>query len=338
MKKLKVGVVGLGFMGKMHFDVYSNNPLSEVKFICDTDKKKLAGDWSAIGGNIKGAGGKKLDLSKIRMTADFAELLKSDLDIIDVCLPTYLHSKFAVAALKAGKNCFCEKPVGIDIADAKKIASAAAKARRTLQVGQCIRFWPEYAALKELVARRIYGRVKAATFTRLSPTPTWSWSNWLMDAKKSGAAALDLHIHDTDFVNYVFGMPNAVTSRGSSLMTKGVDHIVTNYEYGNGAVIMAEGGWMGKPAFPFRMTFQAHFEKASVEFSHNGFKAYLPGGKVVDLPRKAGDGYSLELDYFLKCIAAGKKPQVVTPADAVEAVEICMAEIKSVKTGRTISL
>ncbi len=334
---LKVGVVGLGFMGKMHFDTYRANPETEVTFIFDLDKKKLEGDWSSIGGNIA-TGDEAVDLSGITLTDNYDELLNGDLDIIDICLPTFSHAEYAIKALDAGKHVFLEKPMSNTVEDAKNIAEAAKKAGKKLQIGQCIRFWPEYEALKKIIDEKIYGEVKSAVFTRLSPCPTWSWSGWLMDPEKSGAAALDLHIHDTDFVNFVFGRPKSVTSRGSSLMTTGFDHIITSYNYGDGRLVSAEGGWMGMPAFPFRMEFQVMLEEASIEFNANGFKAYTRDGETVELDKPDGDGYSREIQYFVDCINNDTEPEIVTAEDAIEAVEICLAEIESAKTGKEVSL
>lgn len=329
---LKVGIAGLGFMGKMHFDVYTANPGSEVKCIFDLDKKKIAGDWSAIGGNIA-TGDDAVDLSGIVLTDNYDELLTSDLDIIDICLPTFLHAEYAVKALEAGRNVFLEKPVSNTLEGAEKVAAAAKASGMKLQVGHCIRFWPEFAALKKIIDEKTYGEVKVATFTRLSPCPTWSWSGWILEPEKSGSAALDLHIHDTDFVNSVFGRPQSVTSYGSSLMTDGVDHIMTHYNYGDGRLITAEGGWMGKPAFPFRMEFHVMCETASIEFNGSGFNAYTSDGGTVALEKTEGDGYSRELHYFMDCINNDTEPETVTAEDAVEAVRICMAEIESAQAG-----
>ena len=123
------------------------------------------------------------------------------------------------------------------------MVAAAKQARRRLFVAQCIRFWPAYATARDIIRSRKHGKVRSAVFTRLSATPTWSWKQWLHDPRKSGSAALDLHIHDSDYILYVFGKPKSVFSRGCGSPQKGFEHIVTTYDYGRSSLIMAEGAW-----------------------------------------------------------------------------------------------
>ncbi|MHC4157337.1 MAG: Gfo/Idh/MocA family protein, partial [Planctomycetota bacterium] len=116
-----------------------------------------------------------------------------------------------------------------------------------LQIGHCLRFWPEYARAKEIVAGGEYGRVVSATFQRLGSAPTWAWDGWIADEQRSGGMALDLHIHDTDFVQHVFGMPNAVRSFGANSEQGQLIHIITEYFYEDGKVATAEGSWAMMP-------------------------------------------------------------------------------------------
>ena len=338
--KVRVGVVGIGFMGKMHFGVYKANPKSQVAAIADIDGKKLSGDWSAIGGNIGDASAKAVDLSGISKYSNALELINDpDVDLVDITLPTYLHSKYAIAALQAGKHVLCEKPIADNVADAKKMVAAAAKAKGRFMVAQCIRFWPEYAWAKEhVVAGREYGKVLSASFRRLSGTPVWSWTNWLMDAKKSGSAAVDLHIHDVDYVRYLFGEPRAVWALGvvGAVSKGGVDHIVAQYRYPGVRQVTAEGGWAMASGFGFEMSFILVCERATVVYNCTKSPAlavHLQDGGTVVPPVAAGDGYSREMDYFLDCIIEDRPPEVVTGAEGLKSLALALAEVKSVKAG-----
>jgi predicted dehydrogenase len=231
--------------------------------------------------------------------------------------------------------------MGLSIAQCTRMMDAAKKARRKLFIAHCIRFWPEYAVLKKIIDSKRYGKVLSANFWRKSLTPTWSWDGWLMDGKRSGGAVLDLHIHDTDYVNYVFGIPKSVRSTGvvGAVSKGGVDHIITQYEYPRGPQVTAEGGWAMAPGFGFVMGFCVVTEKATIEYD---CKAGVPltvhtnKGKTLTPKVPAGDGYSAELKHFVGCIAKGKKSDVVTTKDARNAVAVCLAETKSVKTGKAI--
>jgi 1,5-anhydro-D-fructose reductase (1,5-anhydro-D-mannitol-forming) len=336
---VRIGILGLGFMGKMHFDTYRRLNGAKVAAICDVDAKKRSGDWSGIAGNI-GAAGKKVNLRGIKLYAR-AEAMLADpgIDVADITLPTYLHARYAVLAFKAGKHVICEKPLALNSRDAAKIVAAAARARRKLFTGHCIRYWPHYAVARAIVRGRKYGKVLSACFRRFSPKPTWSWTNWLLDSKKSGLAALDLHIHDADFVQYVFGKPAYVTSAGSGLKANGLDHIVTSYGYGkNGqTLVSAEGGWGYAPGYPFNMSFTISMERATLHCPPDLQMALYPvkgGAKKVSVP--AGDGYGHELKDFVQCLARGRQSQVVTPESALRSVKLIEHEVKSVRTGQRV--
>jgi len=341
---VKVGILGVGFMGTMHFNTYRAYRRAKVVALSDVDPKKLAGDWSSIAGNIEDARMAAVDLSGISPYAKPADLFKdASVDVVDITLPTYLHAKYAVAALKAGKHVICEKPMALTLADCDKMIAAAKAARRQLMIAHCIRFWPEYQVLKQIIDSKEYGKALSATFWRKSLTPTWSWEGWLMAEQRSGGAVVDLHIHDTDFVNYLFGVPKAVYSRGvvGAVTKSAVDHVVTHYVYERGPVVVAEGGWAMAPGFGFTHGFCVVLQKATVE--HDG-KTGTPltvhplEGKSFK-PRVAkGDGYIGELRYFIDCIASGKKPTLVTTRDARNALKVCLAEARSVKTGKAVAI
>lgn len=339
---VKVGLLGIGFMGKMHFNTYNAYRGSKVVALSDLDAAKLAGDWSKIAGNIEDARAAKVDLSGLKLYAEPAEMFRDpEVDVVDITLPTYLHAKYAVAALEAGKHVICEKPMAISLAECGQMLAAARAAGRLLFVAHCIRFWPEYKVLKQLIASGRYGKVLSASFWRKSSTPRWSWDNWLLDPARSGSAIVDLHIHDTDYVSYVFGLPAAVYASGAigAVSNNGVDAVVTHYVYPGGPHVTAEGNWALAPGFGFTHGFCVVLEKATIEMD-------LKGGKPLTIHPLKGksrtprvpkdDGYVAELKHFVGCIAAGRPSDVVTAEDARAALTICLAEEESVRTGQAV--
>ena len=336
----KVGIIGLGFMGKMHFRCYQALDGVQVVAICDTDKAKFE-DTGGMAGNIEGAEA-PLDLSGIGLYDDFDKMLaEADLDAVSITLPTYMHREYATKALNAGVNTLCEKPLALNAEDAQQIVAAAKKAGKLLQTGHCIRFWPEYARTKEIIDSGEYGKVLAATFQRLSLTPTWSWNNWLMDASKSGSAALDLHIHDSDFVQYVFGMPKAVFSRAAGGPAQEFDHIVTQYVYEGDCVVTAEGGWAMTPGFGFEMSFNIMLEKATISYDctrQPAFKVAPAAGEAFTPEIASGDGYSNEIAHFVKAVRGEKVPEIITPAQSVDSLKLVLAEKQSAASGQLVRL
>ena len=341
---VKVGVLGVGFMGKMHFNTYNAYKRCKVVALADHDPRKLAGDWSTIGGNIADKRAAPVDLSGLRLYSPPAELFKDpEVEVADITLPTFSHAKYAVAALEAGKHVICEKPMATSLAEADRMMAAARAAKRHLFIAHCIRFWPDYKVLRQVIAGGRYGKVLSATFWRKSLTPTWSWDNWLLDAKRSGSALVDLHIHDTDYINYVFGVPKAVCSSGviGAVSKGGVDAVVTHYIYPRGPHVVAEGTWALAPGFGFTHGFCVVLEKATVEMDCRSGKpltVHPLKGKTVTPTLPKDDGYVAELRHFVDCIAAGRESDVVTAHDARNALAVCLAEGKSVVSGRTVTV
>src|SRR3954454_3400097 len=113
-------------------------------------------------------------MANVRATKDFAELLNDDsIELIDVCSPTMCHAEHVIAALRAGKHVICEKPLARTVQLAKEIVEATAKARTFAMPAMCLRFWPEWAWLKNAVTSGVYGKVLSARFRRVAEPPTW---------------------------------------------------------------------------------------------------------------------------------------------------------------------
>ncbi|MBR3934815.1 MAG: Gfo/Idh/MocA family oxidoreductase [Clostridia bacterium] len=156
---LKVGIIGCGFMGTMHANCYKNIEGVEIAALADLREecaKELAKGTNAV------------------IYSEGYDLIENaDLDIIDICLPTYLHSEYAIKAMEKVKYLFVEKPVSLTNQQADAMLSKANETGCNVQIGQVIRFWDEYVKLKEIIDSGIYGKVINANFRRISPIPTW---------------------------------------------------------------------------------------------------------------------------------------------------------------------
>lgn len=345
MKKVGIGLVGLGFMGTTHWGIYKGLKKAQIVALADVDAAKRKGDVSAVVGNLGDGTGSGYDLKGVNVYADAMELVKDPaVDIVDICVPTPYHADIVVAALKAGKHVFCEKPLCRTAAEAKKIVAAVKAAKTFFNLGLCVRAWPEYRHAYEYFKSGKAGKMKSATFKRISPSVDGnSWKNWYMDGALSGGALLDLHVHDADEVNYFFGCPKAVTAVGANVVSKGgTDHVVATYDFGNGALVMAEGGWAPAKGTPFEMSFTIVCEKATLKLDAAGYKIYPVKGKPIapKVDVKAGPtGWHQELAYFVDCVAKGVRPDKYQTIESVEqTMKIVFAEEKSVKTRKTVRL
>jgi predicted dehydrogenase len=205
----------------------------------------------------------------------------------------------------------------------------------------CLRFWPEWAWLKQAIADGRYGKVLAARFRRVAEPPGWG-KNTFFNGADSGGGLFDLHVHDTDFVQFCFGKPRSVFSTGYTKISGAIDHVVTQYDVASGAIVHAEGAWAMTPGFGFNMSYTVNFERATADYDIARGKESLrvaeegQGSKVITC--EGSDGYVGELKHFVECARAGKAPTVVTAADGLASVEICEAEERSVKERCIITL
>ena len=328
---MNIGIIGLGMMGRTHYEAYQEIG-ANVAAVADQDPKRAAGDLAGTGGNVLQGGLAHLPMDRIKGTTDAAELIAMrDLDIVDVCVPTTQHVDVVVAALRAGKNVLCEKPLARTSADAERIAAAAREATGMFMPAMCMRFWPQWVWLKQAVAERRYGKVLAATFRRVASLP----AGWYRNGAMSGGAALDLHIHDTDFIQHLFGMPRSVSSRGYPKATGEIDHLSTHFAYDDIPIVSAEGGWSLADGYGFTMQYTVNFETATADFD---FAREQPlrlskDGQTEAIDAGAGFGYAAELRYFIDCVRTGQRPTVVTADDAVRSIRIVEAEVKSARAG-----
>ena len=319
---LKVGLIGCGFMGAMHANCYRNIEGVEVVAVADIrpEKAQALAEGAAVYGDGK-------DL-----------IAKADVDIIDICLPTFLHAEYATAAMDKVKYVFVEKPVALTVAEGEAMIQKAAETGCRVQVGQVIRFWDEYVALRDMVKKNQYGRVVNANFRRISPRPDWGWNDWLLDATLSGGAAQDLHIHDMDYVLSVFGEPKTFFSVKNTLSETN-SYVNTLLRYAD-KVITVEGTWDLPACHPFEASFRVVFEKAVVEMAGGKFMLYTENGAEEIVLEKAEigsaaaggnisdlGGYYNELKYFCEKAKADAPVEQATLADGVASLKFLIKEL-----------
>ena len=330
---LKGILVGCGFMGGMHAQIYAQ--LKSVDLV------------AAVDVNVRSSADK---LKSFAIDAPVYTSLKealatTDCDFVDICLPTNLHKSNTITAIEAGKALFCEKPLARTLGDADEILAAAQTHNTAAQVGHCIRFWPEYQALAEFNHSGKGGNLLSLNLVRRVGRPGYGVGNWLNDASQSGGAALDLHIHDTDFVLSLLGKPNSFPSRVTKDFS-GPTHIFSLLDY-DGLTVSTEGGWNYPANWGFQMSFQAIYENAVLDYdSSNGKGLTICQGenkpKAMEIAKPdsgkstSGEGnisdlggYYNELLYFTNCLRDDTRPNIATLEDARASLALTLDEIES---------
>jgi predicted dehydrogenase len=334
-KKVNIAVAGLGFMGVTHLRAYRRLRNARIVAVCDTSRRPVDGVLPGVKGNLGESTSIPLGPG-VRFYEEFDALLADEeVDVVDICTPTALHPSQVAAAIRANKHVLCEKPLARTAEEARKLLKNLHGSRKFLMPAMCLRFWPGWAEMKDIVASKTYGAVLAASFRRLSAKPDWS-----KGGAHYGGALYDLHIHDTDFVYFLFGRPQNVFSTGVVSKEGNIDHVVTQYLYPGGPVVQAEGSWLLTEGF--NMAFTLLCERATIDFNLARGKGALQitsrGKKHRMLAPTDTDGYNAELRYFVNCVARGERPSVVTAQDSVTVLEILHAEEKSVRSRKPVAL
>jgi predicted dehydrogenase len=342
----QVGIVGLGFMGMIHYLSYRKLPGVRVAAICEVNERRLTGDWTDIKGNF-GPAGEQMDLSGVATFTQLERMLElPELDLIDVTLPPALHADAAMAALAAGKHVFCEKPMALQLDQCQRMTAAARAADRRLMVGHVLPFFPEYAWALEAARSGRYGALRGGAFRRVISDPAWLRNYW--SAADVGGPLFDLHVHDAHYIRLLFGMPDGVTSRGS--LRNGLPEFWhSHFEYGDaGYVVEATSGTINQQGRPFNHGFEIHFERATLLFEFAVFGSegrYLCPPTVLDATGTAetvtlgeGDpmnGFEAELRTVLECVRKNQESDVLGGDLAQDAVKLCQMQSDSIAASRS---
>ena len=300
---LKIALVGVGGISGAHIPAWEEMKDAELVALCDIRPERME------------------KYENKRKYTDFDEMLENEeIDILDICLPTYLHADFAVKAMERGINVITEKPISLKEEDIDRVYKTAEKNNVKFMVAQVLRFWPEYELLKEIYDTNKYGKLLSGTMTRLGCYPKWSWDGWMMDEKRSGLVPFDLHIHDLDYMVYAFGMPKVAHQFRSKLPDQ--DFISITYDFG-GFQVNSEASWYAT-SYPFTAEFRFQFENAVVANENGKMMIYLRDDERIDLSQQAegdtgsinlpkSDAYANEINYFADCVRNNKPVEKVKP-------------------------
>jgi len=326
---MRIAVLGLGFMGSTHLKAWRQIPEAQLTAVASNNKQRLSGDLTGVAGNLGGPG-EKLDFSSVAKYARAEDAVHDpDVEAVDICLPTHLHERIAVLALRAGKHVLVEKPMALDGAAADRMIEAADQHGRILMAAQVVRFIPPYRTTADILHSGRLGQVRSAIFRRRCAAP--AWSAWLADPAQSGGGVFDLLIHDIDFCLHIFGKPEAVTASGYEDLPRGVDWILAQFWYPSIGAVAVYGGWHHPAAYPFSMQFTILADGGTLEFSSAGAPLAEYGDDGLEHPLNVPDidGYRAELAYFLECSAYGRKPAQCPPEESAAAVKLALLMLES---------
>jgi UDP-N-acetylglucosamine 3-dehydrogenase len=330
--EVRIGILGSGWMGSVHAECYPRIKGAKVVGIFSRNRERAE------------AAAKICDAKAV---GDVSALLDDpNIDAIDVCLPTSIHTDFVVAALQHGKHVFCETPFALTLTEAEAMLKAAKDADRIFLVGLLERSIAQYEYVHQAAAAGHLGKVLSITTYRLG-------SYLLSEESRRHYAdpALELMTLDFDFIRWLIGSPASVSATAvswSGLACEagllGEISGTLNYESGANATVMASG--IMPKGFPFSIGFRVLFEKGSFELKtvfegagppKNTFQFHSDEGAQL-LTIDEHDPYEQELRYFVGAIRREVAPEFLDAEHAGEALRLSLATLQSVKENRAIRI
>ncbi|WBW97792.1 Gfo/Idh/MocA family protein [Oceanirhabdus sp. W0125-5] len=249
---MNIGILGTGF-GYYHASIYKKLSNVESIIIFGRDKDKL----NKI----------KTEL-KIDVTDNIDDILSNpDIDLVDVCLPSNLHKKYVLEALKNGKNVFCETPVSLSLEDAIAMKDCEKEYDKRVFVNLFIKYDPPYKFLYNKIKNNEYGKLKGLYLKRNTP-PFWGDLGIENIATK-------LMIHEFDFINWLLGTPDDISAHGLP-NKEGQSLVITNLNYKDTLVQVQSSSMMPK-SYSFTVGYEAIFENAVIEYTE---KCYEDGPEI----------------------------------------------------------
>lgn len=302
---LRVGVIGVGTMGKNHVRVYSELPDVKLVGVADIDEKAVK--------NIS-------ENYHTKAFVDYRDLLKEDLDAVSVVVPTSLHKKIAIDVANAGINMLVEKPIADTVKNAKEIIRTAEKNDVELMIGHIERFNPIIPVIKRSIQNT---DVISIDITRVGPLPP---------RIKDVGVVIDFAIHDIDLIRYLTDSEikeaYGLTSRSIS---KNEDTAFLYFKTKNNVLAHVTANWLT----PFKI------REINIATKQKFIKSWLVDQKVLEYSKykedrsyivkelsvSFGEPLKLELKAFLESIKKDKEPPI-TGYDGLKALEVALRCIK----------
>lgn len=324
---MNVAIIGCGGMGRLHAQMAVNCGLRVT--VC-ADKVRAA------------ASGLAREFQARAVYDPMAAVRPKDVDIVLITTPTTTHEALVTAAAAAGKHIFCEKPFGRTVAECRRSIAAAKKAGVKLFVGHVVRYFQEFEAMRENIQGGAIGEPGWAKLYRGGIYPGAPGS-WFRDYEMSGGVTLDCMIHDLDWVRYVFGEPERIFCQ--ALMRKAptqMDYSQVTMRMKSGLIATVIGTWAHPGGFRVKVEVcgdagMVQFDSQDAPLSSQPRQTTAGPTMIVPSNPVSVSPYQLEWQDFIDWIEGKSLPRV-TAADALRAVEIAEAALKSAAKRQPVTL
>ena len=304
MKKLRIGVVGLGRLGSLHAQIYSKLRNISLVSLCDIDEERTRLISKAL---------------KKPWYTDYRALFKKDLDGVSIVTPTSTHYKIARSFLNNGVNLLIEKPITKTLKEAKALIRLARKKRLIIQVGHVERFNSAIQAIE-----KISSKPKFIEVHRLGPfTPR----------VKDVGVVLDLMIHDIDIVlGLIKSKIESIQAVGVKILTKNEDIANARIRFKNGTICDLTASRVTNDSLRKVRLFQKDCYISIDYIRQEAVISKKIKNKIVSkkIDIKKEEPLKKELISFLNCIINKKRP-IVSGVEGYNALEVAHKIMKKLK-------
>lgn len=324
----RVAVVGAGDMGARHA-THWNAAGAQVALICDPDLPRA----EAIAARV-GAEASATPIDAVR---------GSDLDVVSVCTPTFLHAPVTIAALEAGRDVLCEKPVALTLADAEAMASAARSSGRRLRIGFMRRFDPIWLRVEHDV-----GRIGTPILAQAALSAGVRPKVAMHDAHVNGGPVIDMACHLFDRWERVFGRPpQAVHARGATfgadkpelvgVRDLAVDSVQVSVDYGAAGTGQIQLSW-GLPAGIPASERHVYLGPGGVVETDGVTGSFADGGAPSVYSPSEADAWHDEIVAFARELDSGDPQGLADVQAGIRALRSSLAVLEAVSSGTTVPL
>lgn len=320
MDKVKIGIIGTGYIGNVHGRIHSRDERTEIAALYDIVPERAERTAKSIGGKV---------------CSSREELLEQS-DAILVCSPNKTHKEIALHALAAGKHVFCEKPFSIGIEDAKELRDAANSGKGVFQVGHNRRFAPVCSTLKELLASDAAHSAHIKMNRGELKNPVWTG-----DVNVTGGFLYETTIHLLDMLRFQFGEIEELVAYGSQHEYPELDEFSVIFKFKNGFHCTFASSSDASWHFPFeRVEVFCHHRTIMTEemerlFDSRGMDANFETKTFHMVEKEERWGYVQEDEAFIDAIISGNAPPV-TADDGFKSVELVESVYHAIRSGERV--
>lgn len=263
MKKYKVGIIGCGFIFDRHIEaIETNKEAYELVALCDTDKKKA--DIKAKEYAVKGFYDYK----------DMLKVMNGIMNYVVIATPNSYHYEQAVASLQMGYDILVEKPIDFTHIRIQKIIDMAKKYKKNAYGVLQVRYNPTVQMLKEGINKHIIGKLRSISLIQRWQRPPSYFDSWRADKKIGGRILYEVGIHYLDIMQYIFGLPEVLSTATFNNKHKNVEFEDTVF-----SILKFPKGASGS----IEVTIAAEPSNIECSLSVMGSEGYIKiGGKALD--------------------------------------------------------